>query len=246
MKLVQLNVWQNRLDRQIMQFLVGEQPDIMCLQEICSSDTTMPFFQGLHGFEAIREAFPDYYHYFSLCFDAPVFGSRCYFGNATFSRFPLTETETVFTNSTYQSAETPDTTTTNIRNLQLMTVQSAEGNFRLANHHGFWAPNGMGNEESVKNMEKVAAILGQLPQPLLFSGDLNVVAKSPAMKPIHALLRDLTHENDVPTTLSDFGKVPNVPCDHICISDGIAAKNFVVSDELISDHKALIFEFGLQ
>lgn len=245
MKLIQLNVWQNKLHKQLMNFLKEEQADIMCLQEICSSDITVPLFPGLRGFEAIKETFPGYHAYFSPCFESPMFGTTCRFGNAIFSRFPLVDTETIFINGAYQKSEMPDASITNIRNVQRATVRSEQGHFCLVNHHAYWVPSEVGNEISVAKMEKVADILKESPRPLIFSGDLNVTFKSPAMRPVHALLRDLTQEHDIPTTLSTVGKFPNIPCDHICVSEGVNVQNFAASEALVSDHKPLILEFSL-
>ncbi|EDK72337.1 Endonuclease/exonuclease/phosphatase [candidate division TM7 genomosp. GTL1] len=247
MKLLQLNVWQNRLHKQVLDLIAKEQPDILCLQEICSSNYVPPLFPGFAGFEAIQAALPDYESHFAPCFSSPLFGSTCSFGNAIFSRFPLADTEIIFINGQYQEGvELFDRNTTNIRNLQRTAVKTPEGEFCLINHHAFWVPNEMGSQESVEKMQRTADVIKSSPRPLVFSGDLNVVSKSPAMKSIHALLRDLTEEYNIPTTLSGFGKVPNVPCDHICVSEGIQIQKFGAKQDIVSDHLALTLEFGLE
>lgn len=246
MKLIQLNIWQGRLLRQVLDFLQQEQPDILCLQEVYSSDIDTSLYDFLRGFEKIQAAFTDYHGYFSACYDMPMLDKSFKFGNATFSRYPLTDTETHFINGKYQSVKTLDEYVPNTRNLQRATVQLDGGkSFRIINHHAYWEPSQIGSEISVQKMEKVAEIVKNSPRPLILTGDLNVIPESPAMQPIHNLLRDLTGEYKLPTTLSEFGKVPNVACDHVCVSDGIQVQKFAASDALVSDHKALILEFDV-
>jgi endonuclease/exonuclease/phosphatase family metal-dependent hydrolase len=246
MKLVQLNIWQGRLLRQALEFLQSERPDFICLQEIYSSNIDTPLYDFLRGYEKIQAAFPDYHGYFSGCYDMTMLDQMFKFGNATLGRYPLTKTETHFINGSYQSIKTLDEYVTNTRNLQRMVVQLEDGkSFCLINHHAYWEPNQIGSEVTVQMMTKVAEIIKASPQPLIFSGDLNVVPESPAMKPVQAQLRDLTQEYKLPTTLSELGKVPNVACDHICVSDGVQVNQFSASNTLVSDHKALVLEFDI-
>ncbi len=65
------------------------------------------------------------------------------------------------------------------------------------------------------------------------------------MQPIRALLRDLTQEYHLQSTLSELGKVKGVACDHISISDGIAVHAFSEGESLESDHLPLIMEFDV-
>ncbi len=85
--------------------------------------------------------------------------------------------------------------------------------------------------------------------PLIFCGDLNVKPSSPSLKPLNSLgLRNLTTEHHVSTTLSAVHRAPeadrlSVAVDYIFVSPEIKVQNFQVSEELLSDHKALILEF---
>lgn len=248
MKLIQLNIWQGRLLRQIVDYLRQEQPDFMCLQEVYSSEIDTPLYDFLRSYEHIQAAFPDYHGYFSACYEMSMLGQAFKFGNALFSRYPITDTETIFINNEYQTYKTFAAYVTNTRNLQRATVQLGNGkSFWLINHHAYWdpAPSGVGSEKSKMKMQKVAAIVENSPGPIIFAGDLNVVPASPTMQPIQSILRDLTQTYKLPTTLSQFGKVPNVPCDHVCVSDEVEVRSFAASDALVSDHKALVLDFEL-
>lgn len=246
MKLVQLNIWQGRLLGQILAFLEKEQPDLLCLQEVYSSDLDSVILSFFRSYEAIQATLPNHQGFFSPVYDIAVLGKQVRFGTAIFSRYPMSDQETVLISGELQSYKTFDDYIPNTRNLQRVTIHIDDTHsFCLVNHHGYWVANELGDDISVEKMKKVAGIVADSPRPLICSGDFNVTPESPAMKPLQEQLRDLTQEYKLPTTLSQFGKVPNVPCDHILVSKGIDVQRFNGSDELVSDHKALILEFNL-
>jgi len=246
MKIVQLNIWQGRFIDQVTTFLKQEQPDIICLQEVYSSRLTnplMPFFAGL---ERIQAMFPDYHVFFSPTHQMKVLGEPVAMGNAIFSRLPLSNTETIFINGQFHEFAADSELQPNTRNLQRAQVELPNGKqLTVINHHGYWEPNAIGSEITVQKMQLVADVVESSPKPVVFTGDLNISYVSPAMKPLQILLNDLTLQHQTITTLSQFGKVKDVPCDHICISDGIIEESFTVKDNLVSDHLPLVLEFDI-
>jgi endonuclease/exonuclease/phosphatase family metal-dependent hydrolase len=245
MKLIQLNIWQGRLLRQALAYLEQEKPDLICLQEVYSSQIDLPGYEFLCSFEKIQAVLPDFHNFFSPCYEMSILDRTFEFGNALFSRYPLSDKKTFFICQNYQSFTSFDNYSSNIRNLQLATIDLPEKKFWIANHHAYWEINPMGSDTSVHSMEKVAGHLKTFSRPLVFAGDLNVISESPAMRPIQDQLLDLTQQYALPTTLSEFGKVANVACDHICISEGIAVQSFKSGKTLVSDHLPLILEFDL-
>ena len=103
----------------------------------------------------------------------------------------------------------------------------------------------MGSDKSSLAMQVLADKIKQLTGPILFAGDLNVSYESPAMRLFDNWLEDLTHSYNIQETLSQFGKAKNVACDHILVSPEIKVNSFTVSEELVSDHKALVLEFEI-
>jgi endonuclease/exonuclease/phosphatase family metal-dependent hydrolase len=251
MKIVQLNIWQGRLLRQVLEFLRKERPDFVCMQEVYSSKIDNSSQDFLRSFERIQALFPNYHGYFSARYDLPVLDEKARYGIGMLSRFPITDTETLFVVGSRKSFATAAELAAHQGqkepcNLQRVIVRiDSDTSFCLINHHGYWEPNGMGTDANVRAMEKVGEIVRNSPRPLILAGDLNVVFESPAMKPIQAQLNDLTQAYRLPTTLSEFGKVSNVACDHICVSDGIDVHSFHASDALVSDHMPLVMEFNL-
>lgn len=248
MKLIQLNIWQGRLLGQIATFLQDEQPDILCLQEVYSSKLSTPLLPFFSGLERISLALPEGYStYFSPVSSTQVLGEEVRYGNAILSRYPLTDMETFEINEHFQKVSRQQEMSHNARNLQRVTVQLPRGKeLYLLNHHGYWEPSDVGSDITVQKMQKVADIVEHSGRPLILTGDLQIASYSPAMHSLQAQLRDLTQEYTLPTTLSSFGKVKNVACDHICVSNGITVHTFQASDALISDHLALIMEFDLE
>lgn len=229
-----------------MQFIEELQPDILCLQEVCSSELWTPYFPGLAGYEEIAKALPGHEGYFSACEGAPMFGGRCEFGNAIFSKYPLKNKETFFINGEYAFVQNLTKDISNIRNLQRVTLETPEGDLCLLNHHAYWVPDEFGNDVSVMKMRKVAKIVQESPRPLILSGDFNVVSESKALMPVQEHLRDLTRDYEVLTTLTRLNKMPNIACDHIFVSHGIEVRDFVVKEKaIISDHLPLVMEFKL-
>ena len=245
-KLIQLNIWQGRLLPQILTFLQREQPDFLCLQEVYSSSLNTPLLDFFCGLEHMQRAFPEYYSNFSPSYELDVLGQKVGFGNAIVSKFPLADRQSVFISGEFRSYANLDGYIVNTRTLQQATVQLAnDKSLTLINHHGFWDKNPLGNDESVEKFQRVADEIAKVTGPIIFAGDMNLKPESPALQPLQEQLIDLTKTNDVRSTLSQFGKVSDVACDHIFVSGDVRIKNFVVSDALVSDHQALVLEFEL-
>ena len=247
MRLVQLNIWQGRLLQQVISHLKELNPDIVCLQEVYSSEldtSMMPFYRSI---ERISAEMPDYHVYFSPTLGMQVLGQEVFYGIAFLSRLPIKSKETFDINETYAFVNSAATMKVNTRNLQRVELEMPDGrSLWVANHHGYWEMNPIGSQQTIDCMQKVADILSDTPRPLIFAGDLNIIASSPAMKPIHNLLTDLTDIHGLTNTLTSLGKVADVPCDHVCISKEIMVNNYELSPRLVSDHAAVILDFDIQ
>ncbi len=251
LKIVQLNLWNGRLIKASLDLLRREQPDFLTLQEVYSSVIRTSSHDFFASYERIQEYFPDYHCYFSPRSALPVFDKTVNYGNAIFSKYPYLHKETIEVSGTFHSDRTvAEYLVTEGQkdcfNLQRVQIDLNGGkSFCLINYHGYWEPNHLGTEATIPVMEKVAGIIKESPRPLVLAGDLNVVAESPSMKPIHALLRDLTAEFNYQSTMTQFAKLPDVAPDHICVSDRVDVKKFEVLDDIVSDHKALVLEFDI-
>jgi endonuclease/exonuclease/phosphatase family metal-dependent hydrolase len=250
MKLIQLNVWQGRLIKDVVAFIKEEQPDILCAQEVLDCKGTIPvpneMFESL---ARIKEAGDFPYVFFAPTFSAEAAGTIYSYGNAILSRHPLQDQRTIFTNGEYTALMTDKNYQNNTRNMQIARVVTDDAKqYTIVNHHAHWELSDLGSVMSIEKMEVVAEHLRDLPKPIIFAGDLNIRGASPAMAPINELLEDLTTSHHIATTLSrlsPISRTKSVPCDHVCISKDVHVVKYTASDVLVSDHLALVCEFSL-
>jgi len=228
-----------------MPLIERERPDIITAQEVFSTQSDIPFPDTTFNLaELIREKGGYDYMYFSPTWSMTATGEIVEFGNAIFSKYPLSQEETLFTNGQMQHDIHSTTYLPNYRNAQFVVVESPFGDFRLINHHGYWEKTPVGSADTVQKMQIVADKLSSLkPLPTVLAGDLNVNPGTPAMAVFDGLLTDLTATHDIRSTLSKLGKVPDVVCDHILVNHEITVQQFAVLDDLVSDHMALVLEF---
>jgi endonuclease/exonuclease/phosphatase family metal-dependent hydrolase len=248
MKLIQVNAWLGRLLPALLNFIDEQQPDIICAQEIQSSLQPNPLIETVQTLEYIKKVGGFKEVFFSPTFSFKVLEEEVQLGNAIFSKYPITERDTIFTNSNYNSHQTVKSYKKNIRNLQLCKITFENSRqINIANHHGYHELNQLGNEKTKESIEKAATALVSVKDSLVFCADLNIVAESPNFEPLNRLaLRNLTLENKVKTTLSPAHRIyskEQIACDFILTSENIQNQSFEVSDSLVSDHKALILEF---
>lgn len=243
--ILQLNTWMGKVEGNLGRFLESHDFDIICMQEVMHSDDAEHHLACL-CFDATRLAKASglEHSFFSPIWQSKMADGHLQLGNLILSRFPFKTTASEFIHGRF----IPDMVLgKNIKynnlNVQIVTL---ENGLTVVNHHGFWCTDPMGNVESVKAFEKLAKIVKPCSDdaPLVLCGDLNVVHRSPAMRPLD-FLRDLTDENKVKSTLSGLKFDGAVACDHIMINDKIKVNKFIVHDELVSDHKAVSAEIML-
>jgi endonuclease/exonuclease/phosphatase family metal-dependent hydrolase len=234
--------------RQVLDLISELQPDILCLQEAFSSEVEVAIpDRMLNGFEMIKEHSGLKYSFFSPTLTAIYATVPAAFGNGIISRYPLSDTRTIFINGEYVPDYNPTNYTmgNNIRNLQIVTVQTDQHEFALANHHAYWLPDPLGDNTTMEKMKLVKQSLESVSLPLIFSGDLNVRAESQSMRVFDNFLEDLTATHHITSTLSSIGKAKNVACDHVMIRNGITVTDYAVCDQLVSDHLAIVCDFNL-
>ncbi len=252
MKLIQVNTEQGHLLAPLLNFISEQQPDIICAQEVLNSQEKIRLSANYQTLEHIKKAGDFSHHFFSPTWSFEAFGTDVQIGNAIFSKFPISNQQTVFIRGQYEQKITFQNADINIRNLQICSLEISGRRLNIANHQAYLAgPNPLGDEQSIIFAEKVARHLQPYLNCLIFCGDLNFIPSSPALEPLTKLgLRNLTVEFNVKTTLSSIHRAPQedkdrVACDYVFYSDNIKINRFSVSDKIVSDHKALILEFDI-
>lgn len=248
MKLIQLNTWGGRLTKNIAFLLEKEDPDVVCMQEVFSSSSTivlpntmfnsLQVLQELNGLNSV---------FFSPLLSVKYGKAKVDYGNAILSKHPIQQSRTIFTEGKYKSRFNSKNPKLGIYNLQIAKLSMGGKQLAVANHHGHWEQSPKGDEVSVGKMKAVYEQLRGINEPLIFTGDLNLSPNSPAIRALDGLnLRNLTLESKVESTLSTIHYAKkDVVCDYIFISKDIKVRSFKVADETVSDHKALIFEFDI-
>lgn len=246
-KIMQLNIWQGRLLRQVVELISREKPDILCLQEVYSSQLNIPQFDFFNSFEQIQVALPNYKGFLSPNFEFKnILGRTVGYGNAIFSRFDFIDQTNIFTSGQFISYENIADYRSNQLGLQRVKIKiDGEKSLTVFNHHGYWDRDPHGNSNSLLAMQAVANEIKKQTGPIILAGDLNLIPGSPALAPLNEQLKGLTETYNLPTTLSGFGKVSGVACDHIFISSDVNVVRFESINAEVSDHLPLIMEFNI-
>jgi endonuclease/exonuclease/phosphatase family metal-dependent hydrolase len=248
MRLITFNTWQGRLSRNFVPFFKKQQADIICLQELNSStEPILDWLDMFHGLQAIQEASGLQNQYFSPTYTYDLMGVEVVYGNGILSRYPITGKQTIFTHGQLTRITKSNEQFHNIRNAQIVRLHTPGGDVTIVNTHAHWDINPMGSELSAQRLEKLITALENVEGPLIVAGDFNVKSESEALQPFKQRLglTDLTAERGLSSTLNSLVTPYQVSCDHIFISQDIKVADFQLHDDLLSDHKALILDFGL-
>lgn len=243
MKLIQLNAWGGRLERQITDFVAQEKADIVCLQEAVSYPTGEA---GLFAsIENIQEA-----GNLTYAAMAPIFSFRyqrdtAHFGNCILSKHPIQKSEIIFTHLEHKDDFEFGIDSTNIRNFAHVSIELNGQPCNVITHHGFWIDKHKnGNEETLRQMRILGEYIDTLTGPVILTGDFNLAPHSDSIELLNKRLKNLSITHNLKTTRTALTHKTEV-CDYIFVNDAVKIKSFHASDVLVSDHKALTMEFDL-
>lgn len=253
MKIIQLNAWLGRLSGPVARFISEQNADVVCIQEayIPNKDAIAAIADQYNFLDELVRVGNYKYQSFAKNWAMPVAGAEIIEGNVILSRYPITSEHTEHTFGKYHVRNSSADCIANTRIWQSCSVQANNGIFTVANYQGYLSGiDPMGDGTTLETIKKVIKFIDSLPRPLIVCGDFNVSPSSDSMKLLSSKLRNLTLENNINTTLSKVHRAPlkdreSVACDYILVSDDINVKSFVVSEEVVSDHKALILEFDI-
>lgn len=243
MKLIQLNIWGGKLNHQVPDFLKRQKPDIVCMQEV--HDLKGPSGAVFATLDEIQEYGNFKYRYMSPSYASHYQKRINHFGNAILSQLKITSQKTVFTHGEYN----PDFDLTmhdyNVRNFQHVTLETPDGKLQAINHHGFLLPDTKeGDAETLRQMKMITEYIRKLSGPVILAGDFNLEPGSNSIKHIEQYLHNLPVEFGIRSTYNQFNSNDTV-CDYIFVNDHVKVTDMSISDELVSDHKALILEFEI-
>lgn len=235
-RLITLNVWEGRLPVPLASLVAVEQPDIACLQEV---------IQFAHpGYDWIRPQPEQLMAGLTHVKMAPTYSqaymhTRLQLGNAIVSRMSAEGHAVVWTNGTYE----PDFDMAE-RDFPRCFQHVKFGGVHVINYHGQReraAPK-TGSRAATAATELIAGYAASLPGPVIVAGDFNLWPDSPSLDPLRAGLRDLCAEAGVKNTRT-WLKGRDEVSDYIFVNDAVDVSGFYVSDQVASDHAALVLDF---
>ena len=241
MKLMQLNVWGGRLEKQIQNLIAQEKPDIICLQEAVSikGGSNGGWFLTVDEIEQLYDMNLAYSPVISFSF----MRRKAEFGNAIFTKDKILDKNTVFTRLEYKKDFDFESDDYNIRNLLHITIDNKEKQIHILTHHGHHVPNHKkGDEETLRQCSQIAEYIKCLQGEIILTGDFNLEPDSESIEQINKILRNLPLEARLTTTRTPLTHKTEV-CDYIFVNDEVDVKGFKVLDDIVSDHKALVLEF---
>lgn len=243
MKLLQINAWSGRLLKLLTELIQQEKPDFICMQEVVSLDAEIHSLLGT--LEEMQKDTNYKYQHYSKVFQFKLMNMQALWGNCILSNFPIMKKETVFTNLRFVKDFNFEEYDYNIRNLQHVIVDLGNKKLNILNHHGHHIPDHKnGDAQTLKQMGIVGEYLDKLSGPVILTGDFNLAPHSQSLGLINDRLKNLSVEYKLQTTRTPLTHKKEV-CDYIFVNDEIRVRRFSASDELVSDHKALILEFDI-
>ena len=240
MKILQLNIWGGKLGKQIIELILREKPDLVCLQEAI----VLPHESGLlfTQYPEILKETKFENSYFSAAFGFIIMNHRADFGNAIMSHLPFTKTTTVFTRGEYIPTTDLVDGDYNMRNLQHALIERNGKKLHVLNHHGHHLrQHKMGDEETLRQCGIIADYISKLEGDVVLTGDFNLAPESESLGKLNAILTNHCIVAGATTTRTVLTHKTEV-CDYIFTSPNLQTKNFKILSDIVSDHCALVIQ----
>ena len=228
----------------IADFFNSQKPDIVCMQEV--HDLNGPSGAVFFSLGELQERCG-----FKNSFMSPSYASNYQrrknpFGNAMLANLPIVSKETIFTYGEFNNDFDITGDEFNVRNLQHAVMEADGQSLHVLNHHGFLIPEHKnGNSETERQMRLITDYVSKLDGPIILCGDFNLAPTSPSIKIIDSLLTNLSQEHGLQSTYVSHFNSNSTVSDYIFVNSLVTVRDFQMSEEVISDHKALILDFEL-
>lgn len=244
LKILSLNLFEGGiLWENIVTFLHKEQPDILCLQEVIDGSADQPtHFQSI---TRLKKLFPDFYYFFSPeLFEVSSKGESD-IGNAIFSRFPISNQQTIFLNGEYQKVDRPDDKSDfshDPQNMQYCTVVVNDQPLYVFNLHGIWGLDGGDNPERLKMSKKIVDAVKDK-SPLVLMGDFNLRPDTQTIRNIEKHLVNV-FKDELITSFNMRHKTnpgyATAVVDMFFATSDLTIVSHCCPDDDVSDHKPLV------
>lgn len=236
-------MWGGRLENLILHLVKTINPDILCFQE--AVDIRGGKSAMFVATEEIQAAIGAEHIFMSPLFSLNYMSRKADFGNCIISKYPIKETETIFTGRQYVADFDFLNQDSNMRNLQHAVIDLNGKSLHILNHHGHHInQHKNGDAETMRQCGIIAQQIKKLDGNLILSGDFNLAPHSESLEQINQLLTNLSIKAKLKTTRTQLTNKTEL-CDYIFVSEKIKTKSFKALPDIISDHKALLLDFDL-
>ncbi len=244
LKILSLNLFEGGiLWDNIVTFLHKEQPDILCLQEVIDGSADQPtHFQSI---TRLKKVLPDFHYFFSPELYEVSSKGEGDIGNAIFSRFPLSNQQTIFLNGKYQKVNRPEDKedfSTDPKNLQSCLVTVAEKSIHVLNLHGIWGLDGGDNPDRLEMSEKIIGVIRDK-LSLVLMGDFNVRPDTQTIRNIEKHLVNV-FKDELTTSFNMRHKTnpgyATAVVDMFFATSDLTIVSHCCPDDDVSDHKPLV------
>lgn len=267
MLLVSLNVALFETNNaKLYQFLLEQQPDIICLQEVAQSlnpgvnpaylskgyidKATQKLKYSFFGPTWMIKDFHQKNFHQKENFDFE-FGGFLKSGNYLRSRFKILKKSNVFIGN--KNIKVTDWSTwprNQSKAVQLVDLKLPDSQkLRVLNYHGIWTKEKIGNKETLDACKKINQLATEADYPVIITGDFNLFPDTRSMKVFQGNFISLVDKHRIQTTRPKSNELNHLErnvVDYIFVSPGIKVNLFKVLDTDVSDHLPLILDLNLK
>lgn len=243
-KILCLNLWEGGvLWDNIVALFKREDPDVLLLQEAFNASASSPLqYQTVNR---MHKLFPLNYHYYSPELYELRPDGEGDTGNLIISKYPISQSETIFLYGEYQKITRPDTIEFSHypKNMQCAHI-SLPNNSELHVHnvHGIWGLDGADSPERLRMSNSITSHIDGKPHTVV-AGDFNL---KPDTQTIRQIEQKLTNVFTDALTSSFNMKHKTNPgyatavVDMAFVSSDLKIENKTVLEDDVSDHKGLL------
>ena len=251
MKLITLNLWGGRVNKEFEKFFGNHSHiDAWCFQEVFhmngayfdwASMIRVPGFEpDVELFTSLKNHLPKFQDVF-----CPTFKET--YGIATYLRPGITVHESGEILVAKGDWETDPETRDHDRKIQWMNLIQNGKQFVLINTHLTHRPVGkLDSDKRLKQSEAIAGLITQLTCPVVLVGDFNLMPDTQSIQIIEDVgMINLVKKYGVTSTRTELYTKPWRFADYIFVSKGITVKDFRVLPDVVSDHSPLFIDFDI-
>ena len=252
--IVNLNLWHGgRLYEPMLEFLRQTDADILIAQEAYDGTDEQLSVQ-FRTMTTLPEALGYDHAAFERLFPLTVDGARTHFGNAVFSRFPITSSRATFFDVPYTEdyehpQEEPGSDFSQTpRALQVCELDIDGIALNVFNNHGIWGFDGKDTERRLAMTDTILQTVGDQQRTLL-AGDFNVDEKTRTIGNIEKRLTNIfkgERTTSFNVSRKDSPGYATAVVDFIFVSDDIEVITHESPEVDVSDHLPLVCRLAFQ